>query len=124
MSKCAPKNRKSKLTDRAFARKMFAANKALHEGMNKVFAEVLGEWDRDVDSTVAHLAGLHDALACAVGAVTAGLGSRLSDMEAVGARFIELGHKGYHTDIVRTFRQKKRKQKKVAGVIALPVVRR
>ncbi len=117
---------KRKMSAREFSRRADAAEKALQEAVIQGCEQVVGEWDQDDESTAAHLVGLHDALAYALGSVTHAL-LHCAEAEAVHTQFAHMMHAGFGTDFVGTFRKKVEKEKRrrrPSNVVRLPVVHR
>lgn len=115
--------------DATFHRKAKAAGKAMHSAISPVMEQVLGAWDQDDQSTVAHLLGLQQALAYALGAVHSELTDIFVTPELPMSNLQESLEAGRRISLVRSFRSgdktpKKKKTEQYDNIIVLPVVRK
>ncbi len=107
--------------DKAIARRKYrAARVAMQVALDRAFQQIFGEWDRDDLSTKAHIVGIHDILAVAIGSICGEVIQRGGDVEAFVERGNTLSAMGMSRPLVKTYRSKR--ARKIAKVIQLPVL--
>lgn len=114
--------KKKELSAREYGRKYRAASNAAEDAFKRLFEQMFGEWERDTASTRAYLAGVHDTLAYAYGAVVGEMCRQGANQNYIMKASQAMQSTGFQTKFLKSFRKKKQ-QPTFANVIALPVAR-